>query len=226
MEKYTAIDEKDILMLDKRQQQALSEILISSKSMDGVPRQRVMRVLRTRDEEVFNLFLRKANSILGDALKLVYDEQSNRCVALTRANAAWTQEVLDDHQLALFIFCFYLGMTSRTGRMTFDELHGYFQRSSLYAERKLMHALDHLAKCGLLRMEEYEGEGDEKKRSYYITQVGRQALPLPFLMRIVSESQGGEVTMEQVRDFFSLDRRQEDTGNTDEDKKQLKLFAD
>jgi len=211
----------DILTLNRREQQALSEILISSKSLDGVTRQRVMRVLRTRDEGVFEIFLRKVNGVLGEALRVVYDEQSNRCVALTRAGADRAQEMLDDRQLALFLFCFYLGTTSRSGRISFDELLGHFQRSSLYAERKLMLALDHLVKCGFLRQEDLPGEGEEKKRAYYLTEVGRHVLPLPFLMRVVSESQGGEVSLEQVRDFFTLEKREEEDSAGAE---QLKLF--
>ncbi|MEW5898046.1 MAG: hypothetical protein AB1652_02600 [Bacillota bacterium] len=215
----------DLLTLNRKEQQALSEILISSKSMDGIPRQRVMRVLRVRDEAEFEKFLRKVNGILGDALRVIYDERSNRCIALTRANASWAQELLDDRQLALLLFCFYLCMTSRSGRVTFDELLGYFQRSSLYAERKLMLALDHLVKSGFLRMEELTGEEEEKKRVYWLTEAGRHVFPLTYLMRVVSESQGGEVSLEQVRGFFTLERREEDAvaeGGVE----QLQLFTE
>jgi len=204
---HKEIQEIELVSLNRNEQQALAEILISSKSMDGLPKRRVMRILRTRDEGVFEIFLRKVRDLAGDAFKLVYDEQGDRCFALARANARWTQEMLDNNQLALLLFCFYLGMTSRTGRMTFDELHGYLQRSSLYAERKLLYALDHLVKCGFLRMEEFTGEGEEKKRAYRLTEMGRQAFPPSYLMRILSESQGGEVSMEQVTSFFNLDRR-------------------
>lgn len=215
----------DLLTLNRKEQQALSEILISSKSMDGVPRRRVMRVLRVRDEAEFEKFLRKVNGVLGDALRVVYDEQSDRCVALTRAHASWTQELLDDRHLALLLFCFYMCMTSRSGRVTFEELLGYFQRSSLYAERKLMLALDHLVKGGFLRMEEMAGEEEEKKRVYWLTEAGRHAFPLSFLMRVVSESQGGEVSLEQVRDFFTLERREEDDA-AGEGLEQLQLFSE
>lgn len=211
-----------LVSLNKREQQALAEILISSKSRDGLPKQRVMRVLRTRDEGVFEMFLRKVRGVAGDAFKVVYDEQSNRCFALARANAKWTQEVLDNRHLALLLFCFYLGMTSKTGRMTFDELHGYLQRSSLYAERKLINALDHLVKCGFLRMEEFEGEEEEKKRAYRLTEMGRQAFPPSYLMRVLSESQGGEVSMEQVYSFFNLNQRA--GKQEDEEIEQFSLF--
>ncbi len=215
----------EILTLNRREQRALSEILISSKSMDGVNRQQIMKLLRVREEAAFEKFLRKVNGVLGDALRVVYDEQSNRCLALTRANAAWTQELLDDRHLALLLFCFYLCMTSRSGKVTFDELLGYFQRSSLYAERRLLLALDHLVKSGFLRMEEVAGEEDEKKRVYWLTEAGRHAFPLSFLMRVVSESQGGEVSLEQVRDFFTLERREEEDQGQ-EAVEQFKLFAD
>lgn len=215
----------EIISLNRREQQALSEILISSKSMDGIPKRRVLRVLRVREEAGFELFLRKVNGILGDALKVVYDEQSDRCVALTRANASFAQELLDDRHLALLLFCFYMCMTSRSGRVTFDELLGYFQRSSLYAARRLLLALDHLVKSGFLRTEEIPGEEEEKKRVYWLTEAGRHAFPLRYLMRVVGESQGGEVSLEQVRDFFTLERREEEE-EAGPEMEQFKLFGD
>lgn len=116
----------EFVALSRHEQRALSEILISSKSMTGINKQQVKRLLRVRDDELFHLFLRKAGRVLGHALKIVYDEESNRCLALTRANPHWVQNMLDDRQLALLLFCFYLGMSSRTGNITFDELHMHF----------------------------------------------------------------------------------------------------
>lgn len=213
----------DLVTLTGREQQALAEILISSKSFTGVNKQRVLRLLRKRGDEHLHLFLRKVNRVMGDALRVVYDEEADRCLALARANASWVQEMLDDHHLALLLFCFYLGMSSRTGNITFDELHQYFQRSSLYAERRLLAALDHLVKCGFLRVEEVAGEADEKKRVYRLTAAGKNAFPLRYLMRVVSESQGGEVSLEQVRDFFALDRQDRD-GGEEREPGEIKLF--
>jgi len=190
----------------------------------GVNRQRVMKLLRARRDEVFDAFLRKVNRVLGDSLKVVYDPVSDRCIPLTRANAQWTQELLDDRHLALLLFCFYLGMTSRTGKITFDELHGYFQRSSLYAERKLQNALEALVKSGFLRVEELPGEDEEVKRVYQLTEIARNAFPAEFLQRVTSESQGGQVSMEQVYSFFALDRQLVKQGEIDEGGGQFQLF--
>ncbi|MGQ9558172.1 MAG: hypothetical protein ACUVTU_09490 [Desulfurispora sp.] len=212
------------LMLNKREQQALCEILISSKSFTGISKQRLLRILRKRDPEHLGMFLRKVNQVLGDALRVIYDEEADRCLALTRASADWVQEMLDDHHLALLLFCFYLGMTSRTGNITFDELHQHLQRSSLYAERKLLAALDHLVKCGFLRQEEYGGENEEKKRLYRLTTAAKHAFPPRYLMRVLSETQGGEVTLEQVRDFFALDRPEQSGGETAGDTREIRLF--
>lgn len=201
----------EFIALSRREQQALSEILISSKSFTGVTKQRVMHVLRVRQDGEFDFFIRKANQVLGHALKLVYDEPSDRCLAMTRANAQWVQGMLDERQLALLLFCFYVGMTSRTGRIPFDELHSHFQRSSLYAERRLLAALDHLVKCGFLRLDDSDtGEDeDESRRVYRLTAAGRNAFPPVYLARVLSETQGGEVSLEQVAAFFALDRQQE-----------------
>lgn len=214
----------DLVTLTRREQQALSEILVSSKSFTGVNKQRVLRILRKRGDEHLHHFLRKVNRVLGDALRVVYDREADRCLALTRANAGWAQEMLDDRHLALLLFCFYLSRTSRTGNVTFDELHQYFQRSSLYAERRLLLALDHLVKCGFLRMEEVAGEADEKKRVYRLTTAGINAFPARYLMRVVSETQGGEVSMEQVRDFFALDRRGRGEETTEDEPGDITLF--
>lgn len=214
----------DFVTLTKIEQRALSEILISSKSQSGINKQRVMKLLRARHDEVFEGFLRKVNRVLGDSLKLIYDRESDRCIPLTRANAQWTQEILDDRQLALLLFCFYLGMTSRTGKITFDELHGYFQRSSLYAERKLQNALETLVKSGFLRVEELPGDDEETKRVYQLTGIAKNAFPLEFLQRITNESQGGQVTMEQVHSFFGLDRQLVKNGEFTEGAEQFQLF--
>jgi DNA-binding phage protein len=204
--------------LSIREQQALSEILVSSKSFTGITKKRLMKALRSNSEGAFDLFFRKANQILGSALKVVYDEESDRCIALTKANANWVQEMLEDRHLALLLFCFYLGMTSRSGMITLDELHLHFQRSALHAERKLISALDHLVKCGFLRQEELQGETEEVKRMYSLTAMAKKAFPTRYLLRITSESQGGEVSMEQVSSFFGLDK----TGPVEEE--QYKLF--
>ncbi len=223
-EEFETAPVMDFVTLTKSEQRALSEVLISSKSQTGVNRQRVMKLLRARRDEVFDAFLRKVNRVLGDALKVVYDPVSDRCIPLTRANAQWTQELLDDRHLALLLFCFYLGMTSRTGKITFDELHGYFQRSSLYAERKLQHALETLVKSGFLRVEEMPGEDEETKRVYQLTEIARNAFSAEFLQRITGESQGGQVTMEQVCSFFALDRLQIKKGAIDEGTEQFRMF--
>lgn len=200
----------EFIALSRREQQALSEILMSSKSFTGVTKQRVMRLLRVRQDGEFYFFIRKANQVLGHALKLVYDEPSDRCLAMTRANGQWVQEMLDERQLALLLFCFYVGMTSRTGKISFDELHSHFQRSSLYAERRLLAALDHLVKCGFLRLDNAENADDEESRRVYrLTAAGRNVFPPVYLARVLSESQGGEVSLEQVAAFFALDRQQE-----------------
>ncbi|MFA7466928.1 MAG: hypothetical protein WCY82_01525, partial [Desulfotomaculaceae bacterium] len=120
----------------------------------------------------------------------------------------------------LLLFCFYLGMTSRTGNITFDELHMHFQRSSLYAERRLLMALDHLVKTGFLRQEETEGEGDEKKRLYRLTAVARHVFPERYLVKIIGESQGGQVSMEQVAGFFGFNRQEA----KDDEKEEITLF--
>lgn len=201
--------EATFTMLSIREQQALSAVLISSKSYTGLNKKDVMRYLRVRTDEQFDRFLEKANHILGHALKLVYDEDIDRCIALTRANSNWIQEMLDEKQLALLLFCFYLGMTSRTRTITFDELNQYFQRSTLRAERRLILALDHLCKCRFLRMEEIGQEGaDEKKRIYHLTHMARSAFPEKYLLRLTEVSQGGEVSMEQIRNFFALNQLQ------------------
>jgi hypothetical protein len=189
--------------LNTVESQALSEILISSKSLTGVTKDRVKKILRTRDDEAFYMFVRKVNDIFRGALKVVYDEEKDRCLAMARANRKFVQEVLEDRHVALLMFMYYMGMTSRTGRITFEEVHSYFQRSSLYAERKLLSALDHLVKFGFLREGE-ESDGDEKKRVYYLTEAARHVFPENFLKRVLSESQGGEVSFEQVRDFFNI----------------------
>lgn len=196
-------------MLTIREQQALSAILISSKSLSGLNKKDIMRYLRVRTDEQFERFLEKANYILGHALKIVYDEESDRCIALTRADSSYIQEMLDEKQLALLLFCFYLGMTSRTKTITFDELNQYFQRSTLRAERRLLLALDHLCKCGFLRMQEIGQEGaDEKKRIYHLTNIARNAFPEKYLLRLTEVSQGGEVSMEQIHNFFALNQMQ------------------
>lgn len=212
------------LLLNKREQQALCEILISSKSFTGISKQRLLRILRKRDHEHLGMFLRKVNQVLGDALRVIYDEDTDRCLALTRASADWVQEMLDDHHLALLLFCFYLGMTSRTGNITFDELHQHLQRSALYAERKLLAALDHLVKCGFLRQEEIGVENGEKKRLYRLTTAAKHAFPHRYLLRVLSETQGGEVSLEQVRDFFALDRQEQSGRETARDIREIRLF--
>jgi hypothetical protein len=192
-----------------REQQALSAILISSKSFSGLNKKDTMRYLRVRTDEQFEIFLEKTNYIIGHALKLVYDEETDRCVALTRANSSWIEEMLDEKQLALLLFCFYLGMTSRSRTITFDELNQYFQRSTLRAERRLLLALDHLCKCGFLRQEEIGQDGsEEKKRVYHLTNIGRHAFPEKYLLRLTEVSQGGEVSMEQIYNFFALNQLQ------------------
>lgn len=201
--------EAKFTMLTIREQQALSAVLISSKRYTGLNKKDLMRYLRVRTDEQFNRFLEKANHVLGHALKLVYDENIDRCTALTRANSGWIQEMFDEKQLALLLFCFYLGMTSRTRTITFDELNQYFQRSTLRAERRLTLALDHLCKCGFLRIEEVGQEGaDEKKRVYHLTPMARSAFPEKYLLRLTEVSQGGEVSMEQIRNFFALNQLQ------------------
>lgn len=197
----------DVNMLTIREQQALSAVLISSKSLTGLNKRDLMRYLRIRTDEQLVRFIEKTNGIMGHALKLIYDEDSDRCIALTRANSNWIQEMLDEKQLALLLFCFYLGMTSRSGTITFDELNQYFQRSSLRSERRLIFALDHLCKNGFLRMEEIDQEGaEEKKRIYKLTTMARIAFPEKYLLRVVEVSQGGEVSLEQIHNFFALNQ--------------------
>lgn len=215
---------EDLVTLTKHEQRALAEILISSKSQTGVNKQRVMKLLRARRDELFEVFLRKVNRVLGDSLKVIYDEVGDRCIPLTRASAEWTQEILDDRHLALLLFCFYLGLTSRTGKITFEELHGYFQRSSLYAERKLQNSLETLVKGGFLRSEEMPGEDEEIKKTYLLTEVAKNAFPPEFLQRITNESQGGQVSMEQVYGFFALDRQSIRQDENEDNKDQLQMF--
>ena len=207
--------------LSAKESQALSEILISSKSLTGVNKNRILKLLRTRDEDALYMFIRKVNNIFRGALKIIYDEEKDRCLAMARASRTFVQEVLEDRHVALLMFMYYMGMTSRTGRITFEEIHTYFQSSSLYAERRLMAALDHLVKFGFLIMKE-ETDGEEKKRVYFLTEAAKHAFPENFLKRVLSESQGGEVTFQQVRDFFNTDRQpMEDNGG---DEIQTKLF--
>jgi hypothetical protein len=108
---------------------------------------RVLKLLRTRDEDALYLFIRKANDVFRGALKLVYDEEKDRCIAIARANRRFVQEVLEDKHVALLMFMYYTGMTSRKNRITFEEVHTYFQRSlikSASRERPPAHFL-HIA---------------------------------------------------------------------------------
>jgi DNA-binding PadR family transcriptional regulator len=214
--------EEMINYLSAKESQALSEILISSKSLTGVNKTRILKLLRTRDEDAIYMFIRKVNDVFRGALKIIYDEEKDRCIAIARANRRFVQEVLEDKHVALLMFMYYMGMTSRTRRITFEEIHTYFQRSSLYAERRLLAALDHLVKFGFLTMRE-ETDGEEKKRVYFLTEAAKHVFPHNFLKRVLSESQGGEVTFEQVRDFFNTGRQQTEDGDQ-EDETQIKLL--
>jgi len=207
--------------LSIQESQALSEIMISSKSLTGVNKSRVMKLLRTRDDKTFYMFIRKVNDMFRGALKVIYDVEKDRCLAMARADSRYVQEVLEDKHVALLMFMYYMGMTSRTGRITFEEIHTYFQRSSLYAERRLLAALDHLVKFGFLTMKE-ESDGEEKKRVYFLTEAAKHVFPENFLKRVLSESQGGEVSFEQVRDFFNTRRSSIEEG--DEGHTQMRIL--
>jgi hypothetical protein len=57
----------------------------------------------------------------------------------------------------------------------------------------------------------------------YICLSGRSTMFFnKFLKRVLSESQGGEVTFEQVQDFFNTGRQTED--DDQEDETQIKLL--
>jgi hypothetical protein len=55
--------------LSAKESQTLSEILISSKSLTGVNKARVLKLLRTRDEDALYLFIRKVNHVFQQIFK-------------------------------------------------------------------------------------------------------------------------------------------------------------
>lgn len=72
-------------------------------------------------------------------------------------------------------------------------------------------------KTGFLRQLDMEGEGDEKKRVYRLTEVARHVFPERFLVKITGESQGGQVSMEQVAGFFGFDRQAQQEAEPEEE---------
>ena len=128
----------------------------------------------------------------------------DRCVAVT----LWIPAAhLSDILMKEYIFLMLVILpTSRTGSVTFEELHEYFQRSSLYGQRKLLMALERLIKSGYLGKKEEETSTGETKRTYTLTVAGRNAFGEEYLRMILSQSQGGEVSMELVREFFNRHR--------------------
>jgi len=195
-------------LLTNKERMALSEILISSRSGDGIPRRRIMELLGTRLDDEFNLFLERINEFYSGIFKVLYDKDMDRCVAVTRVDTySMTHlDILDERHIALLMFCYYFCLTSRTGSVTFEELHEYFQRSSLYGQRKLLMALERLIKSGYLGKKEEETSTGETKRTYTLTVAGRNAFGEEYLRMILSQSQGGEVSMELVREFFNRHR--------------------
>lgn len=196
------------VILLRNEQVAVNEILISSKSMSGVSRKRIMDVLQTRRQEEFVLFLNKVNAVHKGVFRVLYDEQLDRCVAVTRMDSHSINmlDILDEKHIALLMFCYYFCMTSRSNSITYEELLQYFQRSSLHAERKLQRSLDKLIKLGYLHENETDLQNGQKKITYSLTIVGRHAFSERYLKHILDQSQGGEVSMEQVRDFFKTNR--------------------
>jgi hypothetical protein len=201
-------EETYIPILFKKERMALTEILISSRSGDGIAKRKIMGLLETRLDEEFNMFLEKINKVYVGVLKLVYDETMDRCVAMTRADSSSLPQldIMDGKHIALLMFCYYFCMTSRTNSVTFEELHEYFQRSSLYAQRKLLLALDKLVKIGYLSKVEEDTQQGEKRRIYSLTAAGCNAFGDEYLRMVLSQTQGGEVSMEQVKEFFNQGR--------------------
>jgi hypothetical protein len=68
---------------------------------------RVMRLLQVRSDEAFKLFIKKADHLIGDLLKIVYDEEQEHCMAMTRLVQSTARYVLNDFDLALLLYLFY-----------------------------------------------------------------------------------------------------------------------
>jgi hypothetical protein len=59
---------------------AVAVILQQTARKAGASKKEIMRLLQIRSDEAFHLFIKKANHLVGDLLKIVYDEEQERCM--------------------------------------------------------------------------------------------------------------------------------------------------
>lgn len=214
--------------LTKFERIAVAVILQQTARKAGASKKEIMRLLQVRSDEAFQLFIKKANHLIGDLLKIVYDEEQERCMAMTRLVQSTARYVLNDFDLALLLYLFYCERVAGFPYTRFETILRQFEHVDLHAERKLKSHLTKLSKEELIRTTTELGD-DEKDVSYQLTAVGRCIFPDHYLRRIISVSQGGEVTLDQVRDFFKLGKEEvkekvlDAAGDTEPDE-QLMLF--
>ena len=202
------MNESFIPRLSIKENAALTEILISSKTMDSVPNKRIMNILQIRYVEELMLFIDKINTLYQGIFKVLYDKELEKCVAVTRLDSYNISRlnILEKEHVALLMFCFYYCMTSRNNCITFEELNSYFQRSSLNSEHKLNFAMDRLVKAGYLYKEKDEVDEGKTNRIYYLTVAGRHAFSIEYLQKVLSVSQGADVSLERVKEFFNVNK--------------------
>ncbi|RKD25951.1 hypothetical protein BEP19_03230 [Ammoniphilus oxalaticus] len=181
---------------------SVAVILQQTSRKAGATKKEIMRLLQVRSDEAFLLFIKKANHLIGDLLKIVYDEEQERCVAMTRLVTYTARYVLNDMELAILLYIFYCERVAGFPYLSFETILRQFEHVDLHAERRLKTRLTKLCKEELICVLDHAD--DDKDVAYQLTAVGRCIFPDHYLRRVVSASQGGEVTLDQVRDFFKL----------------------
>ncbi|MBW7476289.1 hypothetical protein K0T92_16270 [Paenibacillus oenotherae] len=195
-------DIKEYGSLSKYEKTAIAVILQQTARKAGATKKEIMRILQIRTDEAFELFIKKVNSLMGDLLRIVYDDEQQRCIAMTRLVQSTARYVLNEFDLALLLYIFYCERVAGQPFVRFESILRQFEQVDLHAERKLKRHLTKLVQEELLRLSEEGGQDEET--SYCLTAIGRCIFPEYYLKRVLSVSQGGDVSLEQVRDFFKL----------------------
>jgi hypothetical protein len=125
---------------------------------------------------------------------------------MTRLVQSTARYLLNEFDLALLLYLFYCERVAGFPYTRFETILRQFEHVDLHAERKLKTHLTKLVKEELIRAT--DSKDDDRDVSYQLTAVGRCIFPDHYLRRVVSVSQGGDVTLDQVRDFFKLGKEE------------------
>lgn len=190
--------------LTKQEELVFMQILFSSSATIrqgnfGLSRKEVERLLDiTRDDEIFNSFIKRVNQAVSRYFKLVYDERRDQVVALMRIPAKQARNVLSSEALSILMFIFYHQEVLQNEFTTFSQLIESFGHETQNANQKIKVNLDTLRRIGAVEI--YDAKASES--AYQLTAIGVNLFSNSYLRRYTEFSQSNQLHMEDVLRFF------------------------